>query len=340
MTFVSGTTVIVANDPVTATISGTHVTGGKVGPVTFTGTLSSPEPMPGNITGNFTFGTTIRGTFAIAKVQSTTTGTDSTTITAPVGTAYPIGVTINGPRPMPVSVEETAIPAARPCPGPSDKPQPQPMIRGTCTFGPTIRTGPIPIPSDRPGPNPWITSFEISGSLLPQHPPPNPSVSVAQPAARIAAKDVVLFRDGVIVKHCTTFPGSTVAIPDPCVTSVTDLANGNAQLVVLSSGGGVWAFGHATVPSAPLSPSAVAGKGRATVKWKVPTITGGSAITGYTITPYVGTAALAAHKYNAKTTTQTITGLTKGKHYTFKVAARNSLGTGPKSVATKIVTPS
>jgi hypothetical protein len=43
--------------------------------------------------------------------------------------------------------------------------------------------------------------------------------------------------------------------------------------------------------------------------------------------------------YNTSAVTETVTGLTKGKSYTFKVAAKNVAGTGAASAASKAVTP-
>jgi hypothetical protein len=49
------------------------------------------------------------------------------------------------------------------------------------------------------------------------------------------------------------------------------------------------------------------------------------------VTPYVGTTAQTATTFNSTATSQTVTGLTNGTTYTFKVAAKNANGTGPQS---------
>jgi hypothetical protein len=89
-----------------------------------------------------------------------------------------------------------------------------------------------------------------------------------------------------------------------------------------------------TVPTAPLSPSAIAGNASAIVSFSPPTSDGGATITGYTVTSSPGgiTASGTASPI-------TITGLTNGTSYTFTVTATNSAGTGPPSVATNSVTP-
>ena len=72
----------------------------------------------------------------------------------------------------------------------------------------------------------------------------------------------------------------------------------------------------------------------ARVNWKGASVpAGGSAITGYVVTPYLGSVAQPAHAFNSTATTQTITGLTNGTAYTFKVASTNAAGTGPQSRA-------
>ena len=96
----------------------------------------------------------------------------------------------------------------------------------------------------------------------------------------------------------------------------------------------------ATVPSAPTIGTATAGNAQATVSWAAPGSNGGAAINGYVVTPYVnGVLAQTATTFGTTATTQTVTGLTNGTAYTFRVAARNAIGTGPQSAASNAVTP-
>jgi hypothetical protein len=94
-------------------------------------------------------------------------------------------------------------------------------------------------------------------------------------------------------------------------------------------------------PPAPTGVGAVAGNGSATVTW-TPAGTGGSPITSYTVTPFVGTAAQAPIVVSGSppATSTTVTGLTNGTTYTFTVTASNLLCTGPASAPSNPVTPS
>ena len=95
----------------------------------------------------------------------------------------------------------------------------------------------------------------------------------------------------------------------------------------------------ATAPGQVTNVSATAGLGQATVNWTPPASDGGSAITSYKITPYVGGNAQTPTTVSAPATSKTITGLTGGTTYTFTVTAINSVGPGQESAASNAVTP-
>jgi len=93
-----------------------------------------------------------------------------------------------------------------------------------------------------------------------------------------------------------------------------------------------------TAPCAPTTVSAVQRKEQVVLHWTPPPCNGGSPITGYQVTPYLKSSALAARTYTARATTQVVSGLALAKTYRFKVAARNAAGLGPSSPFSGAVT--
>jgi hypothetical protein len=75
----------------------------------------------------------------------------------------------------------------------------------------------------------------------------------------------------------------------------------------------------------------------AKVSWKAPTNTNGSAVTGYVVTPYLAGVAKASTTFGSGVLSGTVSGLTNGKSYTFRVAAKNARGTGDGSAASAAI---
>jgi hypothetical protein len=94
-----------------------------------------------------------------------------------------------------------------------------------------------------------------------------------------------------------------------------------------------------TVPSAPTGVTASAATAQAQVSWSEPASNGGSTITGYTITPYVGSTAQTPVEVGGSSTSTIVKGLTNGTSYTFTVSAKNMVGAGTPSGATAAVIP-
>ena len=142
---------------------------------------------------------------------------------------------------------------------------------------------------------------------------------------------------GSTAKTPTTVSGSTTS------TTITGLTNGTTYTfaVVATNVMGSGAAGTSAAvtpvgpPAAPGGVTATAGNTQATVTWTAPS-NGGSAITGYTLTPYVGTTKGTAVAVAATATSATVTGLTNGTAYTFQVTATNTLGTGPAGTSSAV----
>jgi hypothetical protein len=94
-------------------------------------------------------------------------------------------------------------------------------------------------------------------------------------------------------------------------------------------------------PSAPLALSSTKGTNAVSLTWNVPTTTGSAAISDYVVS-YSQSAAGSYTVFNDGVSTDTmatVTGLTNGSSYYFKVAAVSSAGTGALTSATPAVAP-
>ena len=94
------------------------------------------------------------------------------------------------------------------------------------------------------------------------------------------------------------------------------------------------------LPAAPTSVTASAGNAQATVSWTAPAALSVLPITDYTIQFQPSGGSWTTFTRAASTATSaTVTGLTNGTAYTFKVSATNGIGTGSYSTASSAVTP-
>ena len=89
-------------------------------------------------------------------------------------------------------------------------------------------------------------------------------------------------------------------------------------------------------PGAPTGLSATPGDGQVTLAWTAPDSIGGGDITGY---EYEQNETGTWTSTGATATSHTVTGLTNGQAYTFRVRAVNSVGPGEASAVSTSVTP-
>ncbi len=94
----------------------------------------------------------------------------------------------------------------------------------------------------------------------------------------------------------------------------------------------------ANVPGPPTIGVAISGDGRATVSWTPPA--GTATVTAYVVTAYIGYFPARTVSFSSTATAQTVTGLTNGTSYRFRVQAANTVGTSGYSRVSNEVTPS
>ena len=140
---------------------------------------------------------------------------------------------------------------------------------------------------------------------------PGPSVATPAPASSAAT-------------HGPTPPAATSPSSIPTSTTTTVLP------VVVTP---------VMVPGIPPGLTAVAGNRRISLRWSAPANDGGSAVTGYVVTPYIRGVAQSTISYASTATAQVVDGLVNGDPYTFTVRATNSVGQGAPSVPSTSVIP-
>lgn len=137
-----------------------------------------------------------------------------------------------------------------------------------------------------------------------------------------------------------TFSDGVSSSTSATLTGLTNGANYSFKVSAISAiGTGLASTSSASVPVVALPgaiaspPTATATPGQIVLNWSAPASTGGAAITDYTI-EYSTDGGATWHTYadgTSASTTATLTGLTSGASYTFKISANNSLGSGTAS---------
>ena len=148
---------------------------------------------------------------------------------------------------------------------------------------------------------------------------------------------------GITGYTVTASPGGQTGTGYGSPITVTGLANGTSYTFTATATNAA-GQGPASSPSnaivpvgapgAPTSAYATAGNGQATIAFSAPTSTGGTSITGYTVTASPG-----GQTAPGSSSPITVSGLTNGTSYTFTVTATNSVGTSSVSSTSNAVTP-
>jgi titin len=144
----------------------------------------------------------------------------------------------------------------------------------------------------------------------------------------------------------TTFPHSASTATTATVRSLT---NGTSYLfkvaAVNAAGAGNWSANSdavmpLAVPTVPTSVIGTAGNGQVSLSWAAPSSNGGSPITDYTVAySSNGRVWTAYSRSPSSATAATVTGLTNGTRYVFRVAAVNVADAGSWSISSSAVTP-
>jgi hypothetical protein len=159
--------------------------------------------------------------------------------------------------------------------------------------------------------------------------------------AAVSAYVVTVLVAGVVQKTVTF---ATAALTD----TVTGLTAGKSytfkvQAKNVAGAGTASALSNAiktiTPPGAPTAVTAAAGVGRAVLRWTAPTVTNGGAVSAYVVTVLVAGVVQKTVTFATAALTDTVTGLTAGKSYTFKVQAKNVAGAGAASALSNAVKP-
>jgi hypothetical protein len=144
-----------------------------------------------------------------------------------------------------------------------------------------------------------------------------------------------------------TFSDATSAAT---AATVTGLANGTSYVfriaAVNAAGAGAYTAKSAavtprTVPGLPTGLAGVAGQGSVTLKWAAPASNGGAAVVDHRV-QYSSNNGVTWTAFTGATTaarTATVTGLTNGTRYVFRVAAVNTAGAGAYTAKSAAATP-
>jgi len=166
--------------------------------------------------------------------------------------------------------------------------------------------------------------------------------------ASVVFTEPAVLGTGAITYTATSSPGSFTASGASSPVVVTGLTNGTAYTFTVTASN---SFGSSTsgssnsvtpagVPATPAAPTPSAGNTQVSLSWTAPS-SNGDAITDYLVyyaTSAGGTYTLFSDTVSA-TTSVTVTGLTNGTNYYFKIRAVNSVGNSELSPASTVSTP-
>jgi hypothetical protein len=177
------------------------------------------------------------------------------------------------------------------------------------------------------------TDLTIVGSIQPSHPVLNPTGTVAYAVQQTSVTAFETDTFSAIAQYDLSGCGFNTSF-----FTITEAAMSSDTTMFVAADNRICRI-DLTTPSPTIGTAATAGGGRATVSWSPPTFDAGSPIAGYIVTPYVGTVPQGPRYFASTATTQTITGLTNGTTYRFRVRAWTDQGVSGFSKVSNPVTP-
>ena len=154
----------------------------------------------------------------------------------------------------------------------------------------------------------------------------------------------VIMKKNPAIEFGTTSATSTTYTSTTAMSAVSPVLSTTGTLAVkLTNPDGQYDTYDITVqgpPTVPLNLSATAGNTQVSLSWNAPSSDGGASITDYIIQHSTDNSTWTTFDDGTSTnTTATVTGLTNGTLYYFRVAAVNSVGTGLYTTSSVTVTP-
>ncbi|MCK9410644.1 MAG: fibronectin type III domain-containing protein, partial [Bacteroidetes bacterium] len=143
----------------------------------------------------------------------------------------------------------------------------------------------------------------------------------------------------------TTFADGTSTSTNATVTGLTNGQDYTFRVAAVNAAGtgnfstASGSVTPATVPNAPTAVAGTPGNTQVSLTWSAPATNGGAAITDYVVEFNNGVSWATFADGTSTSTSATVTGLTNGTSYTFRVSATNSVGTGTASIVSAAATP-
>jgi hypothetical protein len=158
----------------------------------------------------------------------------------------------------------------------------------------------------------------------------------------LSGRDYSGYIDELRISTVCRYPSGTSFVPSAIAFS--DAAEATFPVTITGSGGGSSSYDSRWdlfLPPAPTGLTAAVGNAQATLSWTAPTVLAQTPITDYVVqhSSNSGSTWTTFSDGTSTSTSATVTGLTNGTAYVFRVAATNDIGTGSYSAASSAVTP-